>query len=83
MTIRLTKVDGGFQLLIPDELALKGGLTEEAELIVTAEDGRFAVESAPRKQRPTLEELLAKVTDDNIHGEVDWGPPVGKERFWE
>ncbi len=35
--------------------------------------------------RPILEpeielaDLLAKVTDDNVQGEVDFGPPVGKE----
>ena len=26
-----------------------------------------------------LEELLEGVEDDNIHGEIDWGKPVGKE----
>lgn len=28
-----------------------------------------------------LDELLAGITEDNIHPEVDYGPPVGKE-FW-
>lgn len=28
-----------------------------------------------------LDELLAGITEDNIHPEVDSGPPVGKE-FW-
>lgn len=28
---------------------------------------------------PTLEELLAGVTPENIHPETDWGPDVGKE----
>ena len=26
-----------------------------------------------------LEELLEGVEDDKIHGEIDWGKPVGKE----
>jgi hypothetical protein len=26
-----------------------------------------------------LEELLALVTDENLHGEVETGPPVGRE----
>lgn len=35
---------------------------------------------APDKQPcPTLEELLAQVTDDNLHAEVDTGPQVGDE----
>jgi antitoxin component of MazEF toxin-antitoxin module len=27
----------------------------------------------------SLEELLAQVTDDNLHEEVETGPPVGRE----
>lgn len=38
------------------------------------------VQIAPvRRSKYTTEELLAGVTDDNIHGETDWGPPIGKE----
>jgi antitoxin component of MazEF toxin-antitoxin module len=28
---------------------------------------------------PTLEELVAQITAENRHGEIDWGPAVGKE----
>ncbi len=31
------------------------------------------------EQEYTLEELLAGVTKANLHGEVSFGPPVGKE----
>lgn len=27
----------------------------------------------------SLEQMLAQITEDNRHGEVDFGPPVGKE----
>jgi antitoxin component of MazEF toxin-antitoxin module len=29
----------------------------------------------------TLEDLLAQVTDDNLHAELDTGPPVGDEAW--
>jgi antitoxin component of MazEF toxin-antitoxin module len=29
----------------------------------------------------TLDDLLAEVTDENRHDEVDWGPSVGKEAW--
>lgn len=32
---------------------------------------------------PTPAELLDSVTPGNTHPEFDFGPPVGKERFWE
>lgn len=27
----------------------------------------------------TLEQLLAGITEENRHEEIDWGPPVGNE----
>lgn len=35
----------------------------------------------PDWQKYDLDELLAGVTPENRHPEIDWGPPVGKE-FW-
>lgn len=32
---------------------------------------------------PTLDELIARITPENIHPEMDWGPDVGKERWWD
>jgi hypothetical protein len=29
--------------------------------------------------KPTLEELVARITDENRHSETDWGEPVGEE----
>jgi antitoxin component of MazEF toxin-antitoxin module len=29
----------------------------------------------------TLEELLAQITDENIHEEIDFGEAVGKEEW--
>jgi antitoxin MazE len=29
----------------------------------------------------TLDELLEQITPDNIHGETNWGPPVGNEEW--
>ena len=35
----------------------------------------------PRRTEYTLEELLAQITPENLHGETDWGPPVGRESW--
>ena len=34
-----------------------------------------------QRQQPTLEELVARITPENRHGETDWGPPVGRESW--
>lgn len=31
------------------------------------------------KPKPTLEELLAEATEENLHSEIETGTPVGKE----
>jgi hypothetical protein len=32
---------------------------------------------------PSLEDLVAQITPENRHPELDWGPPVGREKeFW-
>ena len=30
-----------------------------------------------------LDALIDGITPENLHPEIDWGPAVGKERFWE
>lgn len=40
---------------------------------------KVSVVVTPVRQDYTLEELLERVTDQNIHGEVDTGAPVGEE----
>ncbi len=44
------------------------------------EIGTSAPADSPRRRsKYTTAELLKGVTDENIHGETDWGPPVGRE----
>jgi antitoxin MazE len=38
-----------------------------------------SVEVTVSRKKLTLEELVAGITDENRHDEVDWGPPVGNE----
>jgi len=44
---------------------------------IKVEDGRIIIE--PVKRVRSLASLLSAITDDNIHQEVDFGLPQGKE----
>ena len=49
---------------------------------MSVRDGKLVIEvTTPtrRKRRYTLDELVAGITPDNRHEEIDWGPPVGNE----
>jgi hypothetical protein len=56
------------------------GEINEAIAEAGAEAGMGGLTVGPAaRPRYTLDELLAPVTPDNLHGEVDFGPPVGRE----
>jgi antitoxin MazE len=65
---------------IPAAVLDAAGLKADDAVEVHEEDGRVVIEKA-RPQPITLEWLLAGITPDNLHEEVDFGPPVGRE-FW-
>jgi antitoxin MazE len=50
----------------------------EQHVIITATKGRIVIEPVT-KPKYKLEDLLAGITDDNAHDEVDFGVPVGQE----
>ena len=66
---------------IPAAVLDAAGLKADDAVEVREEDGRVVIEKARAPQEPTLEELLEGITPDNLHEEIDWGAPVGKE-FW-
>ncbi|WP_262287750.1 MULTISPECIES: AbrB/MazE/SpoVT family DNA-binding domain-containing protein [Pantoea] len=44
---------------------------------ITVVEGQLTVR--PVKKRPTLAELVARITPENMHDAVEWRAPVGKE----
>ena len=61
---------------------MPASLMEEARLHIDqpvdlrVEKGRIVIEPLAAFD---LEMLLAGITDENLHGEVEFGPPVGRE----
>jgi antitoxin MazE len=64
---------------IPGPFAKELGLSEGMDLEVSLVAGGLLVR--PRAKELTLEELVSRITPENIHGETDWGPPVGRESW--
>jgi antitoxin MazE len=78
MRTRVQKWGNSLALRIPKAFALEVGLEKDREVELTVQRGRLVV-AAPAQKSYTLEELLAGVKPSNLHKEVDWGRPVGKE----
>jgi antitoxin MazE len=78
MKARIHNLGDDLVLEIPPDIAAQLGFTDGAEVETYLELGRLVV-YPPGQRRYTVEELLEGVTDDQLHPEVDTGPPVGRE----
>ena len=78
MKTRIQKWGNSLALRIPKSFALEAQLLQDSEVDLSLVDGRLVVEPSP-KVTWTLEQLLAQVTEENKHGEVDTGLAAGAE----
>ena len=78
MKARIQKWGNSLALRIPKSFAAHSGIEQGSVVDLSLDNGRMIVE-APKEQEYSLEELLARVTKSNLHSEVDFGAPVGKE----
>lgn len=77
MRAAVRKWGNSLALRIPKALAADARLESGTEVEVAVEDGRLVV--TPIAPGPSLDDLLAAVTEENTHGEVDTGVPIGRE----
>lgn len=72
------KIGADLTVKIPLALADKLGLKPNTSVDVSIVGDSIVIGPTPRP-RLRLEDLLAGVTEDNLHDETDMGPPVGRE----
>jgi antitoxin MazE len=75
--MRVTRWGNSLAVRIPKALAEQTRIEEGSEVELSVSDGALMIRPQARAYR--LEELLAQVTPENRHDEVDWGEPEGKE----
>ena len=80
MKTRVQKWGNSLALRIPKSFADEVGLQKETSVEVSLADGKIVV-TRLAKPNLTLEQLLSKVTKDNLHREVDAGFAVGNETW--
>jgi antitoxin MazE len=80
MRVTIEKRGNGAAIRIPAPV-LKAAKVEIGDAVdVREENGRIVVEPL-RPSSYDLAELVAKITPDNLHEEIDLGPSLGKERL--
>ncbi len=79
MQARIQKWGNSLAIRIPKPFALEVGLEQNSLVAVSIKEGKLLLE--PIKPSYSLEELLAGVTQDNLHAEVETGLPIGNEAW--
>lgn len=78
MRSHVQKWGNSLALRIPKSFAAEAGLEKESAVEISLEDGKVVV-TPVAKPKFTLEKLLAGVTRENLHHEVETGPASGNE----
>lgn len=80
MRIAVQKWGNSLAIRIPKTVAIETKIARGSVLNLRLAKGKVVLEpAAPEGYQ--LEILLARVTEDNLHGEVDTGGPVGRESW--
>lgn len=78
MKVQIQKWGNSLALRIPKSFAVESKIEQGSTVEVSLESGRIIVFPVT-EQEFSLDELLAEVTAENLHGEIDTGDSVGRE----
>jgi antitoxin MazE len=78
MRVLVKKWGNSASVRIPASIMEAAKLKLDAAVDVREEGGRIVIEPI-REQLCDLDALLAGITPENLHAELSFGPPVGKE----
>jgi antitoxin MazE len=80
MRARIRKWGNSLALRIPKSIAAEAELEPNALVELSVVDGKLVVLRVAEPE-VTLEQLLAGITEQNLHREADTGPAVGSEAW--
>ena len=80
MITKIRKWGNSLGLRIPKNVAEDIDVTEGASVQVKIQNGCLVV-TPVKQERYVLEDLLAKVKPSNLHEEVEFGAPTGREAW--
>ena len=80
MKVQIQKWGNSLALRIPKSFAVESKIDHGATVEVSLEHGKIVVKPV-REPEFKLDDLLAKVTKRNLHGEISTGNSVGKEAW--
>ena len=80
MRVVVKKWGNSASIRIPAAVMQASRLELNDAVDIREEDGRIVIEPI-RANQYDLKQLLAAITPENLHTEIDFGAPVGKEQL--
>jgi antitoxin MazE len=80
MKFQIQKWGNSLALRLPKSVASHVGLSQGSEVEVSIEDNRLIL-TPVSSRRARLEALLDQIQDDQLHPEIETGPPMGHEAW--
>ncbi len=80
MRARVQKWGNSLAVRIPKAFAAEAQLKPDSAVDISLVNGKLVLEPIAA-EKDELERLLAAVTEDNLHREIDTGPAVGNEAW--
>jgi antitoxin MazE len=80
LKVKVQKWGNSLALRIPRSFAEEVGLEKETPVNISLKDGKLVIEPIA-KPEISLEQLLAQITKENLHGEFHTGSAVGNETW--
>jgi antitoxin MazE len=77
MQAKVARWGNSLALRLPKNLTSELGIQEDSLVEIQIVGGQMLVKAV--QETPTLEELVAGITDENRHQETDWGAARGAE----
>ena len=75
--LHVAKLGNGLAVRIPKPVAEQLGIQEGSAIEILSRGDRMTI----RRETFNLDDLLAQVTEDNLHGEQNPGPSRGNEEW--
>lgn len=78
MVTRIQRWGNSLGLRIPKSMAEEAGVEEGSQVDVSMDGDRLVIRPV-RPVKYELRNLVSQIREDNIHEEIEWGPPKGRE----
>ncbi len=78
---QIGKWGNSLALRIPNAVAREAAVSEGKEVEIKVDAGRIVITPLDAAPRYSLDELLARITKENLHGAIGTGPAVGNEEL--